>query len=845
MTSLASVDTTAAASSLLPCVRRPGGVFSPIIGGPMSDNNAAAGCGGGGGGGSGGGGEGLSNGIGRWKRDLEPGGCEEAPPAKRVSPTARKPRGPENPPPHQPQPHQAPPGRRFEARRPGDPPPMLMHPQGETAEPWGLGHGGAHLMLQARETALAMGRARTTSPAAMLATAASAAPTAPTATPATAAAAIATASAPAAIAFVGAKMTPTTERPPSPPPRLWEKPSAMANGDPPHRPTVAAPPPPPPQGGAGGAAPKAAMPLPLTGAGCRRDILKPFPAKHNIGFDVEKGTSGVGGGGQRAADTLPLGGGGGGGGGSDGGSPNHAFKSMKRPLSGGMRPSSSWDGTCASNATLGGGRGNFSAPSACRSCGGGKGSELGDCWEGKEACSCRGVRLSTATCPSPLPFARSISAESSSGLGVDERRNSVGDSEAFHDTLFAHGLGLPSSPSAEPQGNGGGGGGGGGGGIRRGVSAGSGVGSLEPIGGGGHAEDGDELDMLMPDDMHDIQDCMRTLQGSPTHADHNSEHVTSLHASLGFDIPPFDESVHHDEHHSNDVGGGGGGSTGDGDGGMDVEAARSYLNGEHHYGGGQEEYTGVAAAAALAETAPVGGEAGPRVGDDHQAVIPNLSSLGTNCRYRLAPARPPPLQLWRPGVLPQSVLNLVYPRPRRDGAGSAEMEQKMLSAFLVVRATEAEKMSRRNPPPPPEGGEGQPGGAAAATATAADAAGAGAGAAAAAAGGRGGAGKGLARSADGGGGGGGCCSAAGAEERNDSLENLAAFVAAGEGGRWRTDWNDEDRAAFRRGIFAFRRDFHRVRAMFLPHRKYGDVVEYFYSARKPTPSTPPGSRRIN
>lgn len=70
--------------------------------------------------------------------------------------------------------------------------------------------------------------------------------------------------------------------------------------------------------------------------------------------------------------------------------------------------------------------------------------------------------------------------------------------------------------------------------------------------------------------------------------------------------------------------------------------------------------------------------------------------------------------------------------------------------------------------------------------------------------------------------------AARAESDADSLENLAAFVSAGEGARWRSDWPEEDRAAFRKGVFAFRRDFHRVRAAFLPHKPYGDVVEYFY-----------------
>ncbi|CAN0472986.1 unnamed protein product, partial [Hapterophycus canaliculatus] len=43
-----------------------------------------------------------------------------------------------------------------------------------------------------------------------------------------------------------------------------------------------------------------------------------------------------------------------------------------------------------------------------------------------------------------------------------------------------------------------------------------------------------------------------------------------------------------------------------------------------------------------------------------------------------------------------------------------------------------------------------------------------------------------------------------------------------------SDWPEEDRVAFRKGVFAFRRDFHRVRAAFLPNKAYGDVVEYFY-----------------
>lgn len=87
--------------------------------------------------------------------------------------------------------------------------------------------------------------------------------------------------------------------------------------------------------------------------------------------------------------------------------------------------------------------------------------------------------------------------------------------------------------------------------------------------------------------------------------------------------------MHDNDPHPNDAGDNGGGGGGDG-GEMDVEAAKSYLHGDHHYGG-QEDHAAVPAGAAMTLAAPVGGEAGPRVGEDHQAVIPNLSSLGTNC----------------------------------------------------------------------------------------------------------------------------------------------------------------------------------------------------------------------
>lgn len=67
-----------------------------------------------------------------------------------------------------------------------------------------------------------------------------------------------------------------------------------------------------------------------------------------------------------------------------------------------------------------------------------------------------------------------------------------------------------------------------------------------------------------------------------------------------------------------------------------------------------------------------------------------------------------------------------------------------------------------------------------------------------------------------------------AVETASSLESLSKLVADGEGARWRTDWPVKDRDAFRRGVFAFRRDFHRIRAKFLPEKSHCDVVEYFY-----------------
>ncbi|CAM9330837.1 unnamed protein product, partial [Ectocarpus sp. 8 AP-2014] len=232
-------------------------------------------------------------------------------------------------------------------------------------------------------------------------------------------------------------------------------------------------------------------------------------------------------------------------------------------------------------------------------------------------------------------------------------------------------------------------------------------------------------------------------------------------------------------------------------------------------------------------------EVGPKIGDRHQAVIPKLSSVTEDGTTLRSSPRPPPLQLWRPGVLSRAALDLALPKPRPGGAGSAELEQKMLAAFLIAKTNESERRSDGGGGgrDSPSAGGSSAGGNAAASAAAAAAAAAKAkaratAAVAAMASRAEGAGKGLFRAAA-------TATTAdvtGASERDtDGLQGLAAVVMAGEGARWRSDWPEEDRAAFRRGIFAFRRDFHRVRAAFLPHKVYGDVVEYFYRRWKRNP----------
>lgn len=331
--------------------------------------------------------------------------------------------------------------------------------------------------------------------------------------------------------------------------QLWEKASGIASGEPtPHRICTVTT-----EGGGcssgyigdgsgeGGVGlkPSPSSPLLNNAGGYRREILKPSPAKENVGVTLDNGGGSEGGGrehesdgsvgggrgDQRVAEALPPGG--------SSGSPSNLCKSMKRPLGGGLRASSSWDGGCASSAPSCGG-GGFSAQPACRSCGGdgGNGSssygcgvsngggEFGEGFEVREACSCKLTRASVSSSAllssrlSPLPFARGISLDSmgsmSAGGGYDTavavaaataaaRRHSLGEGDMFSDQMLSEELELSSSPSTGPQLN------------DTGRSE-----SSSNMGGGGGGGGVEGLDMLIPGDLQNIEDCMRTLQASPT-----------------------------------------------------------------------------------------------------------------------------------------------------------------------------------------------------------------------------------------------------------------------------------------------------------------------------------------
>lgn len=323
------------------------------------------------------------------------------------------------------------------------------------------GGGGsvAHPVPHARDMALSIGRAHTTSPKKVTVEA-------------------------EGCTKHGRAVAQVAELCPLSPPQLLEKASPMMTGG---DQSLPRPCPVPTYAGGGSAL---GMTPPLGMAGYRRDVLKPSRLKQNAGIPQEAGT---------CSD-------------SGGGGPGNPHRSMKRPLGGGLRASGSWDGGCASSAPPGRGGGLTALP-ACRFCGSGGGGnteESPDGGEGREACSCKGGRSTstTARCLSPLPFARSFSVDSI-GTGHDGRR----EGDMFSDHMLSE-FGLSASPSLDPQ-------------LAShnvdgsvGVIEGEGVdhGVEEGGGGGGEArdEEEEELRMLMPSDMHDIEDCMRTLQGTPT-----------------------------------------------------------------------------------------------------------------------------------------------------------------------------------------------------------------------------------------------------------------------------------------------------------------------------------------
>ena len=483
MTALATaVDTKPVASSLVaPCVRRLDDAFSPDLADPMSDDSM---------GGSGGSSGGCpNNGSGRWKRELEPGGCEEQqpPPAKRASPVPRIPHSPEGTAVTEAAStaaaaqHLSGAAAPVPAPAPAKPAPPPRHWQSSPTGTLNGGIGGAH--VHARENALAMSRAKSTSPSKAMAAVAGAA-------------AAAASSATSAVCTRAGRTTAVGVDRPRSPALLSERPALHGEHPP--------PPQQPPQQQQQHTRPASSLSAspPLTMVGHHhhcRDILKPSPAKQNVGV------VGVGG--------LEYGGAGESG---KGGS----CKGLKRPLGGGgLRASASWDGGSASSAPPGSGGGFSAPPAVCTSCevrepcsGGGCGGGGGGGGGGGDG---KGATLrpppSTA-CLSPLPFARSISAESSGGggpTGNDLRRHLLGDVDGFSsDTPLSYPFGsLQSSPSLGPQ-------------LAVGVRSTSGGGGGSSAGGGGvgaagHGVD-DELAMLMGNDnMHDIQDCMRTLQASP------------------------------------------------------------------------------------------------------------------------------------------------------------------------------------------------------------------------------------------------------------------------------------------------------------------------------------------
>lgn len=530
MTTLASIDAVR-----FSCSGRSGGTFSPVvlIGGdhPMTGNGptAAAAAGGGSGSSSGNNTSSLNVGGGnRGKRELELGNEEQPPPPKRMSPIPPRGQDPATRDTHT---------LMMDPLRSGDPTCDLnlgtavaaaffspadgttvkatargMPPRGRSRQPLPFRSDGLHLHHPRDSAAHNIVRAHTTSP-------------------------------PKADA-VETIAPPNSNRPVrsmncliSPSPKLRENvPSTTTNGDLLSRLSSFAGPEPRGGGGlvgeGGSGAGTSASALSATSsmlAGHRRDVLKPSPQQNagiKCSLDGTRGPSSKGAKEGYASAATAIGGGGlerDDDGGIRGGwgckepkgaelskfstedeSPGGSRRSMKRPLGGGLRASSSWDGGSASNAPPGTG-GGFSAAPACRSCsgagGGGRGN-FADNGQGEddpqeEACSCKGLR--TSLCLSPLPFFRTNSLEIS---GQDARRHGVGDDELF---LLSHAFGPPISPSAGPHDSRGGDGGGG-------DAVGTDV-------GGGSGTDG--FEMLVPSEGiqgvadDDIPHCMQTLLGSP------------------------------------------------------------------------------------------------------------------------------------------------------------------------------------------------------------------------------------------------------------------------------------------------------------------------------------------
>lgn len=214
--------------------------------------------------------------------------------------------------------------------------------------------------------------------------------------------------------------------------------------------------------------------------------------------------------------------------------------------------------------------------------------------------------------------------------------------------------------------------------------------------------------------------------------------------------------------------------------------------------------------------------------------------------------REPPTRLWEPGVVHDFIMQCVLPKPRLDGPGTDDLEQSLLGTYLQERirrnvytakdaasnrgkrsfvagtswastATGSPCAASRSVPSSPAatgfpfasvGGEGR--------------------------------GKGVAspgaksmrldknglspRTKDGDDSVRDSRKPADVDDDDEDAElsRLTTVISEGPGARWRSDWSDEDRAAFRKGIYEYRRNFSRIREHYLPHRTYGEIVSFFY-----------------